>query len=192
MNHRKYFQKIMQGKSKYCLLVLIAALCSDVMSVTEQAPSVRAAMAQKALRLDGKLDDEVWARADAHSDFTSAQKPGMIVSGTEFKVACDQSWIYIGVNCRNEKLHAIEPKVEGHDNGAYIDDGVEVFITSDSSAKEYYHYVLGYGGAKDEARVTDSGAGKYLSWDVPWRAAIDARMDGWSEESGRKERVCAY
>jgi len=133
--------------------------------------------------LDGKLDEVFWQKAPAYGSMKTSDKG--ISSDTQFKLACDDAWLYVGVECRNENLGKIQdsvgPKVTGHDRGAAGDDSIEFFLDPAGDGKLYLHYMLSWAGAFDERRITRSG-GREIGWNVPWRRAINVRRDGWSAE----------
>jgi hypothetical protein len=129
--------------------------------------------------LDGRLDEPVWKEAPPQGDFFAFGGTGR-VSDTAFRLAFDDAWLYVAVECRTENLRALQPKIKGHDKQASQDDSVEFFLDPGTEGGTYFHYMLSFAGARDERRV--SAAGVETAWDMPWRAATAVRDDGWSGE----------
>ena len=130
--------------------------------------------------LDGRLGEAFWGRATAYRDFAVYKGEGRRSDTTEFRVAYDDAWLYVGVDCRNPGMNALQPLVRGHDNGACNDDSVEVFLDPGTGGRMYVHYMLNFANAKDERRI--HGTQRDLLWDVPWRSATTVREDGWGGE----------
>lgn len=169
-------------KRMMLLTILAATLCFGTV-VGAELPETKALKIDKAPKLDGKLDEPFWKKAGTNSDFY-IHKSEKKTQSTEFKMAYDNTWLYIGFDCKNPELFAIRPKTKGHDKGACFDDSVEIFLDPGNEGKLYFHYMFSWGGAKDERRIrySFSGPDKELEWDVPWRAAANVRKDGWSAE----------
>ena len=130
--------------------------------------------------LDGRLDEAFWKGAPAYRDFVVYKGEGRRTDTTEFRVAYDDAWLYVGVDCRNPGMNALQPLVRGHDNGACNDDSVELFLDPGTEGRMYLHYMLNFANAKDERRI--HGRQRDLLWDVPWRSATNVREDGWGGE----------
>lgn len=167
----------------YKILMFITMLAVTLnLATAEEQPVITAVKIDAPPVLDGRLDEPFWAEAREHRDFGIAFGPGKgTLSGdTIVKVAHDHTWLYFGVDCANEAMRNLQPTVKGHDKGAANDESLEIFLMPDAARDMYFHYMLGWGGAKDERRVT-RGA-REIGWNVPWRSAVDVREDGWSAE----------
>ena len=130
--------------------------------------------------IDGLLNDAVWQKAAPNGDFFVLGGKAGRVADTTFRLAYDDTWLYVGVDCRNPKMSALQPLVRGHDRGACNDDAVEFFLDPDTGGKLYLHYMLNFSNARDERRIV--GGVREVNWDVPWRSATNVRQDGWSAE----------
>ncbi len=130
--------------------------------------------------IDGALDESFWSQASAHSDFTVFQNDKR-VADTAFRLAHDEAWLYLGIECRQESLKFLQPAVKGHDRGAMKDESIEVFLAPRVTEPAYfYHYALSFGGARDERIITGPNTKAY--WDVPWRSATRRTDHGWTAE----------
>lgn len=130
--------------------------------------------------IDGALEESFWSQAPAQSGFTVFQT-GRQVADTTFRLAHDEAWLYVGIDCRHESLKFLQPIVKGHDRGAMKDESIEVFLAPRVTEPAYfYHYALSFGGARDERIITGPNVKEY--WDVPWRSATRRTDRGWTAE----------
>ena len=130
--------------------------------------------------IDGLLREPLWKKAASYGDFALFKGKGKRVADTTFRLACDDAWLYLGVDCRNPDMAALQPIVKGHDWGACRDESVELFLDPGTDGRVYLHYMLSFANARDERIVTGGNIKEY--WDMPWRSATHAREDGWSAE----------
>ena len=158
-----------------CMVPLSIAAAPAV--VPGSCPAVRA---ETAPVLDGRLVEVFWEKAPPQGGFAVYKGDGRRSDMTVFRVAYDNAWLYLGIDCRNPAMNALQPLVRGHDKGACNDDSVEVFLDPGTGGRMYFHYMLNFANAKDERRIR--GAHRDLLWDVPWRSATDVREDGWTGE----------
>lgn len=157
---------------------MLTSLCMLLFSCVSTAAD--AVAVRGTVHVDGAPDDAAWKTAVPYGDFAvfGARKR---VNDTAFRAAYDETWFYLGIECRNEALPLLQPKVKGHDNGAMKDESVEVFLAPRvAEPAYYYHYALGFGGARDERIVTGPNVKEY--WDLPWRSAVRRTDNGWTAE----------
>lgn len=130
--------------------------------------------------INGALEESFWSQASAQSDFTVFPM-GKQTEETTFRLAHDDAWLYLGIECRHESLKFLQPTVKGHDRGAMKDESIEVFLAPRVTDPAYfYHYALSFGGARDERIITGPNVKEY--WDVPWRSATRRTDHGWTAE----------
>ncbi|GDY07382.1 hypothetical protein LBMAG52_08680 [Planctomycetia bacterium] len=168
---------------------VVAAICATDCVAVEVGRVARVADAAKSPVIDGRIDDDCWKQATAHSDFVRFGGTAEHGSGagtrkdTSFRLLHDDSWLYIAMDCQNERLRAIEPTVRGHDRGAAKDESVELFLGDREAAPPYYaHFIVSFANARDDRLVTGTNLNVKEYWDAPWRSATQRREDGWSVE----------
>jgi len=165
---------------RHCLLscAVVAALAC---AAAGAPPSARAALVAQPPVLDGLLDDACWKEASVQGGFAVYGAPDQRVDDTTFRLVYDDAWLYLGVECRNPKISAIQPKARGHDKGVTSDESVEVFLEPDTGGRLYLHYGLSFANARDEKRV--AGVEREVVWDMPWRSATRTSQQGWTAEA---------
>ncbi len=176
--------KVRENVTFKTLVVLSALLMANGMRTGAGEAGCRSVRADAPLILDGKLDEDFWQRAESHGSFTILGEDGKVAGDTVFRVAYDDAWLYIGMDCANPNMEALQPIIRGHDQGACNDESIELFLDPGTDGGMYLHYMLSFANAKDERRVTGSGLALHrdIQWDVPWRSATHARPAGWSAE----------
>jgi len=163
-----------------CVVVLCAAVGCAAVPVAAEPAVARAMRVSTPPELDGLLQETFWDKAILHGDFTVYRSGGRRVADTSFRVAYDETWLYLGMECRNPHLAALQPIAKGRDHNAHQDDSVEVFLDPGTDGRMYLHYKLSFGNATAESRIT--GGERDLQWDVPWRSAVHVTDTGWTCE----------
>jgi len=81
--------------------------------------------------IDGVLSDKEWDNATKFTGFKFFNGNTVTPYKTSFYAAYDDSNnLYIAFECINPKDYKLNSKVRGKDNGAYIDDSVEMYFTT--------------------------------------------------------------
>ncbi len=159
------------------LLIMALVFCAGSMVFGKTVTPLKIT---KAPKLDGKLDEPFWKQAKSMGDFYIFKQDEEKTQDTEVKIAYDNSWLYFGFICKNEKLNMLTPKVQGRAEEAHTDDSVEIFIDPGNTGKNYLQYKLSYAGAKGESRTVNKQSN--TAWDEPWLAAVDVQPNSWSAE----------
>jgi len=168
------------GVRSLCLVLLAGLLSARIAAQVPTSRACRAVRADVPPVLDGRLEEPFWENASACSDFEVLGGEGRRVRDTIFRIAYDDAWLYLAVDCSAPSLNALEPLIQGHDAGACNDESIELFLDPGTGGRLYFHYMLSYANARDERRIY--GEKRDLLWDVPWRSAVDVREDGWAGE----------
>jgi hypothetical protein len=132
------------------------------------------------LRLDGRLDEEDWARAPSSSSFTQKYPtPGAAPSEvTLVRVVYDRDAVWIGVDCRQSvpvvaQLTRRDRHVEA--------DWVEVSLdTRDDGVSAFVFNVNAAGVLSDGLRFNDTEYSP--DWDENWDARVHIDPGGWTAE----------
>jgi len=91
----------------FCLMMLILSLSIKAQDLTgnfppqKQAPEIKAFKAEGDIRIDGKLDEQDWEKAEPIRDFfrTEPRQGGEYSFSTEIRILYDKKNIYIGAFC---------------------------------------------------------------------------------------------
>ncbi len=169
-------RKMIMGLS-LCAIGLLAA--ADV----QTQPEIIAVPAERPPEIDGRLDDPCWSNVAADNINRLVGTGGLAGVATLLKLTHDADWLYLGLSCAEEKGKPIAAERRGrNNNGTTQDDSVEIFIDQapGRDKHDYFHFMLGAGGAKREQRVV--GTTQFPSWSVSWPSAVSVADGGWQVE----------
>ncbi|HEU0035364.1 MAG TPA: DUF5916 domain-containing protein [Kofleriaceae bacterium] len=131
-------------------------------------------------RIDGRLDDAVWARVPASDSFTQTfphdgEHP---TEPTRVQVAYDDDSIYIAVDCIQ---HAGETARLTRRDREVEDDRISIDLDTSHDRRSAFHFqvsaagVLGDGLRYDDTELSSE-------WDEIWQAEVARTATGWSAE----------
>lgn len=146
-----------------------------------------ATRAKKPVKIDGKLDDEVWAKAATTGAFVDTMNGGPAAFKTEAKVAWDDANLYIAFRCEDDDVWSAFKK---RDDKLWTQEAVEVFIDANKDGKDYIELQV-----NPQNAVFDSYLPGYRQNQNDWNSklksavAVDGTVDkrddkdkGWTVE----------
>jgi hypothetical protein len=170
--------------------ILAATLTVAVSAAAAQAAAPKrlvATRAKKAPKIDGKLDDEVWAKAASTGSFVDTLTGGAAGFRTEAKVAWDDSFLYVAFQNQDDDVWSTLKK---RDDKLWTQEVVEVFIDANGDGKDYIELQVNPHNA-----VFDSYLPKHRDnqndWNSKLKSAVvvegtldkrDDRDKGWTVE----------
>lgn len=135
--------------------------------------------------VDGSLDDGIWSRADAITDFRQ-RDPDEGASPTEsthVRLVYTPTDLYVGVGCLDSRPDAIVSSTRRRDDFSLTgDDQFVVAIDSFGEGRDGFFFSTNPLGVRVDARFFDEGDVFVDGWNEAWdvRTSRDAR--GWSAE----------
>ena len=158
---------------------------SGAHSATDHAipsPRVRALRRDAPITIDGKLDEPIWATAQAATDFRQAQpKPGDPAQRTEIRILYDDEALYLGARMFSDKGSAgVRTQLVRRDATGANSDYIQFIFDT-------YHNHLGRtifstnpSGVKSDAGQAAENADP--SWDPIWTVKTQIDSLGWTAE----------
>ncbi len=167
--------------------VLLAAGLAAARPAAAQHPtparSLEALPISEPIAVDGRLDEEVWSRAQVGSGFTQREKPTEpATEGTEFMVVYTPTTLYIGFRFFDSRPEAIVAKEMEYDGRLFRDDSVIVVLDTFHDHRNAYFMETNPNGAILDALSTDEGRVLNNDWNGVWAAASRVTPDGWTSE----------
>ncbi len=169
-------------------LLVIALLClfsGTAFAQDAPVPSIEAVFADDAPRVDGRLDDAIWSRVPAMSDFVQ-RWPNEGAEPTEqswAKVAYDRDFLYFAFQFSDKEPHLIRAKNmerggrNDRDDHAYI--GIDTFL----DGRNAFLFEMNALGTQDDALIADEHMTiDSYSWDAVFSSETVINDDGWSME----------
>ncbi|MEA3399993.1 MAG: sugar-binding protein [Armatimonadota bacterium] len=166
------------------LALAVVMLTPLVHCLAEEAPvppEVTAVAARQPVRIDGRLDEPCWRRAQPMTDFHVLGEEGETAGNTTARVAYDDTWLYVGVNCAQPAIESVEPTHLSHDDAVHSDESIEIFIDPGANGTPYFHFKLNCANVKAEQRAFATSA-RETTWDTPWLSATRLHPEGWDAE----------
>ncbi|MDP6579482.1 MAG: FlgO family outer membrane protein [Vicinamibacterales bacterium] len=126
-------------------------------------PSVTAALANDAPRIDGQLDDAIWQRATRITEFVqqSPVEGAPATEDTEIFVAYDDSHIYFGMYAHYSDPGMVRANRVDRDRANFGDDTISIYFDTFLDQQRAYVFSLnGYGVQGDSLMDSRGGGGR--------------------------------
>lgn len=158
-------------------ILLVPAACLALVSINAgqtpspaEAPRVRALRVTEPIKIDGRLDEPVWAQAEAATDFRMENpKEGAPASErTEVRVLFDEKNIYFGVRAFDSEPGKINARELTRDAAFANDDKIEILLDTNHDRRNAYRFAVNPLGTQQDALITDEGRFINLTWDAAW------------------------
>ncbi|HHN47160.1 MAG TPA: hypothetical protein ENN09_06945 [Planctomycetes bacterium] len=107
-------------------------------------------------------------------------EPGTYLANppTETWVTVTVDRLYVFFKCYERELDKLRTNAQKRDDPVWMDDSVEVFITSPRDERQYYHFLVSAAGVIEDALMKDE------KWDGDWEVKTAVHDDGWTAEIG--------
>lgn len=173
---------------------LVLVLCGDLFPCAPAQAQIsgpriaRATRVEHPPRLDGTLNDPLWATAAVISDFRQREplETQPATEKTEVRILYDSRHLYIGIHCYDSTPAAIVATQLRRDLSQDLDDNFAVAIDSTLSRRNAYVFQVNALGTERDGRIVEEqaplGTDSILdaSWDGLWASAAKITSDGWT------------
>jgi hypothetical protein len=146
-------------------------------------PTVTAAAAPSAIRLDGALDEPAWQAAGLIPDLAQqSPKPGEPTPyRTEVRILVDARNVYFGITCFDPNPGAIAVHTMLRDGDMIGDDRLAIVLDTFGDGRSGYFFQINANGARVDGLI--SGPEELsLDWDGIWDVAARRGPNGWTAE----------
>ncbi|OQA85245.1 MAG: hypothetical protein BWY31_02003 [Lentisphaerae bacterium ADurb.Bin242] len=138
------------------------------------------------VRLDGKLDDEVWRKRSPVFLQRMNRKPGTPQEETRAFLTFDEENIYVAFLCMEPEMNQIQTRIRKNDDPAiWSDNGVEIFLNPSGDRVNYYHIMMNSDGFVCDQKVRRAGNQSIFdpAWNSGIKPAVFRGKDFWSLEA---------
>ncbi len=183
-----------------CLLLIPAAAWAQVASGPAPARSVPAATpaprspdgrllvvaapATGPVRIDGRLDDDVWRTAAPVSGFVQSEpldgQPA--TDRTDVRVAYDKDTLYIAAVCHDRAPRRGVISQIREDFTSSDQDTFEVILDTFADRRNGFVFITNRAGARSDQQVANEGREINASWDAVWFVRTQESAEGWTVE----------
>jgi len=135
-------------------------------------------------RIDGKLDDSAWQKAQPSEGFiqTKPERGDPMNQRTSIRVLYDDENIYLGVQCYDSEPEKVLGTEMRRDYEVWLtNDYIRFVVDTYRDMRTGYYFGTNPLGAQVDGRVTDNGT-LHKAWDAVWDCATRRDSQGWSAE----------
>lgn len=134
--------------------------------------------------VDGILDEGMWLRAPAVTDFTQRElEEGMpATERTEVRVLYTSEALYIGAWCFDSQPQKITAKELREDFNYALDDNFMVVLDTYHDHRNGFMFVTNPNGARADLQVFNNGGSTNEYWDGVWEVKTTRTDEGWFAE----------
>jgi Carbohydrate-binding family 9 len=154
-------------------------------AVEKPAPTYTVLRTRVPVKVDGKLDDPVWASAPAVGNFVNNADGSPTPLQTEAKILYDDRFLYFGYSCQDENVWATMTKRDEH---LWTEEVFEVFLRADLQYKSYIELEVNPLDALIDIYLVDVRKPlHYESWNsekIAWAVNVDGTVDGKGGDRG--------
>src|SRR6266568_1022736 len=163
---------------------LPALLLSAAVSAARGTPAMPAVAVPEAtaIRIDGDLDDAIWQRVPAVTDFRQREpRDGAAPSfPTDVKVAYDATNLYVAVRAHDPQPERVVGLRTRRDSSS-PSDWIKVIVDSFHDRRSAFEFGVNPAGVKED-RYWYSDGNEDDGWDAVWDVAVARDKDGWRAE----------
>lgn len=140
---------------------------------------------EEAPRIDGSLDDAIWAEIDPVTEFTQVwpDEGEVPTELSEVRIAYNRDYLFFAFRFLDEDAHLIRAK--NLERGGRNDRDDHAYISLDTylDKRNAYLFEMNALGTQDDATITDEGLTlDSFSWDAVFRSETQINEDGWTME----------
>ena len=170
------------------LLIFIPLILLGLASFA-QIKSMQATKVDRAPKIDGNLDDAIWANIPVMTGFIQNFPTYGIPASlkTEVKIAYDNSAIYVGAYLYDDPS-LIRHQITARDSEQQSDvDYFSIFFDTYNDHQNGFQFLVTSANVQTDSRLGPNlatGFGSYgdKSWDAVWESNVSTRSDGWVVE----------
>jgi hypothetical protein len=153
-------------------------------ALAQDAPTLRAGVLPAAITIDGHLDEEAWASADAIEDFrqTEPVEGAPPSARTKVQVLADTRSLVIGILCEATDPASIVSFSVRRDAFLNSEDHVSIVLGPFADGRSGYVFAVNPTGARYDGLISPGGEDDNEDWDGIWEAATARLSNGWSVE----------
>lgn len=167
-------------------LILLGLLLPAALRAAEPRPMQAVRLTGAVPRIDGVLDEEVWASAPRYSGFIQREpdEGQPATEETAVQLVYDDEALYVGITAFDRQPEKIAARLARRDQWTEA-DAVQVSIDAHHDHQTAYFFEINAAGSQREGIVTNDGQG-WNPWDYTWNGVWEGHQshsaDGWCAE----------
>ncbi|MEI8224824.1 MAG: DUF5916 domain-containing protein [Bacteroidota bacterium] len=175
------------------LLFFNTILLGQSKGINRDKYRIHIAQTNKAINIDGILDEEPWITAEHVGKFHSVTPTdtGYAIAQTEVMLTYDESNFYVGVICYDPTPGKRPIESLRRDYNFSKNDNFMFFIDTYNDLTNGFAFGVSAAGAQTEGVEHDAQLITY-SWDIKWKSAVKSYDDRWVAEFSIPFRSIRY
>ncbi len=171
-------------KKNFRFILLIFFGLWSTLSFAEDAPRLRVYAVETPPKIDGKLDDDCWQKADPAENFTqrNPNEGAAATQKTKVRVCFDAENLYISFRASDKQIQKLNHSVMQRDATVGSDDYVFIVLDPFRRGKSGYYFRINANGALGEGKIDPRRNAPRMEWDALWDGASHIDAKGWSAE----------
>ena len=143
---------------------------------------------EESISLDGRLDEDIWQRAEAAADFVQVEPSNgdLATEPTEVRIAYDSESLYLGILCFDSEPEKVLGNQLERDGFLSADDRFMWTIDTYLDGRTGYFFEINPLGSIGDSLVGSGGGGfgggGGRAWDGIWMARVVKSDLGWTAE----------
>lgn len=136
------------------------------------------------IKLDGRLNEPAWQRAQKISNFTQRElhEGQPATERTEVAILYDTKNLYIGVWCYDDQPDKIVASQMQRDFNFGTDDNFQIMIDPYNDQRNGYLFVTNPNAARADMMISQNGQSSNESWNGVWNVKTTRTAKGWFAE----------
>lgn len=146
--------------------------------------TLRALFVEEAPVLDGRLDEALWSRAEAATNFTQREpdEGASATERTEVRIVYTRQTLYIGARMFHADTESLIITQLRRDGRLSQDDHFAVILDTFLDHRNGFIFNVNPAGARYDGYITDEGRSVNSDFNVVWEAATEINGEGWTAE----------
>jgi len=171
------------------VVLFILAAAQEVPALGSERPVLPAVRALSKPVIDGLLEERVWLKAQAVTEFYATRYDRPISRKTVARLAYDDEYVYAAFYCYDDpsQITASETKRGGSFS---CDDYVCLELDTYAAGDRSYKFYVNPLGTQDDSML--GGSAGNIRWRGDWEAAAKIGDDGWTVEMAIPLRMLRY
>ncbi|MFP6836458.1 MAG: DUF5916 domain-containing protein [Pseudomonadales bacterium] len=134
------------------------------------------------VRIDGKLDEAIWARLPAYDEFVVVEPDTLaqVPYATRVRIFYTDLGLYFGVDM-DQPQETLIKRLSGRDAFRAERDGIGITLDTSGEARYGYWFQMSLGDSISDGTLLPEQRFS-RDWDGPWRGASVQTQTGWSAE----------
>lgn len=169
----------------FIVLCVGSLILPVVKGQSRQTPTYEVSRATAPIKVDGKLDEQAWARTPSVGSFVRNRDGASVPNKTEARILYDDKFLYISFRSADENIWATMKRRDEH---LWDEEVVEVFLQADPRQPSYIELEVNPLGTMLDIYLLDIRKPlRYESWNsehLQWAVQVEGTVDGRGGDRG--------